>query len=90
LADLRAAQGEVWVNRCLHQYHLDTAEGVALLSLGEAFLRIPESETADPRQDRRRRLGSSQGPIRFAAGQFTASSGGGNASLLNIGDIAEI
>ena len=47
LADLRAAQGEGWVNRFLHQYRLNTAEGVALLSLAEAFLRVPDTETAD-------------------------------------------
>jgi len=47
LADLRAAQGSGWVNRFLHQYRLNTAEGVALLSLAEAFLRVPDSETAD-------------------------------------------
>jgi RHH-type proline utilization regulon transcriptional repressor/proline dehydrogenase/delta 1-pyrroline-5-carboxylate dehydrogenase len=47
LADLRAAQGEGWVNRFLHQYRLNTAEGIALLSLAEAFLRVPDSETAD-------------------------------------------
>ena len=47
LADLRAAQNEGWVNRFLQQYRLNTAEGVALLSLAEAFLRVPDSETAD-------------------------------------------
>ncbi|MEY2884626.1 MAG: bifunctional proline dehydrogenase/L-glutamate gamma-semialdehyde dehydrogenase PutA, partial [Pseudomonadota bacterium] len=47
LADLRAAQGEGWVNRFLQQYRLNTAEGVALLSLAEAFLRVPDAETAD-------------------------------------------
>jgi RHH-type proline utilization regulon transcriptional repressor/proline dehydrogenase/delta 1-pyrroline-5-carboxylate dehydrogenase len=47
LADLRAAQGEGWVNRFLHQYRLNTAEGVALLSLAEAFLRVPDAGTAD-------------------------------------------
>jgi RHH-type transcriptional regulator, proline utilization regulon repressor / proline dehydrogenase / delta 1-pyrroline-5-carboxylate dehydrogenase len=47
LADLRAAQGTGWVNRFLHQYRLNTAEGVALLSLAEAFLRVPDTETAD-------------------------------------------
>ncbi|TRW17872.1 bifunctional proline dehydrogenase/L-glutamate gamma-semialdehyde dehydrogenase PutA [Glacieibacterium frigidum] len=47
LADLRAAQGEGWVNRFLHQYRLNTQEGIALLSLAEAFLRVPDSETAD-------------------------------------------
>jgi RHH-type proline utilization regulon transcriptional repressor/proline dehydrogenase/delta 1-pyrroline-5-carboxylate dehydrogenase len=47
LADLRAAQGEGWVNRFLQQYRLNTAEGVALLSLAEAFLRVPDADTAD-------------------------------------------
>ena len=47
LADLRAAQSEGWVNRFLQQYRLNTAEGVALLSLAEAFLRVPDTETAD-------------------------------------------
>ncbi len=47
LADLRAAQGEGWVNRFLQQYRLNTAEGIALLSLAEAFLRVPDAETAD-------------------------------------------
>ncbi|PZN95393.1 MAG: bifunctional proline dehydrogenase/L-glutamate gamma-semialdehyde dehydrogenase [Alphaproteobacteria bacterium] len=47
LADLRAAQTEGWVNRFLQQYRLNTAEGVALLSLAEAFLRVPDTETAD-------------------------------------------
>lgn len=47
LADLRAAQGSGWVNRFLQQYRLNTAEGVALLSLAEAFLRVPDVATAD-------------------------------------------
>ena len=47
LADLRAAQGDGWVNRFLQQYRLNTAEGVALLSLAEAFLRVPDADTAD-------------------------------------------
>jgi len=47
LADLRAAQGAGWVNRFLQQYRLNTQEGVALLSLAEAFLRVPDAETAD-------------------------------------------
>ncbi len=47
LADLRAAQGEGWVNRFLHQYRLNTQEGVALLALAEAFLRVPDPQTAD-------------------------------------------
>jgi RHH-type transcriptional regulator, proline utilization regulon repressor / proline dehydrogenase / delta 1-pyrroline-5-carboxylate dehydrogenase len=47
LGDLRAAQGEGWVNQFLNEYRLNTAEGVALLSLAEAFLRVPDPETAD-------------------------------------------
>ena len=47
LADLRAAQSTGWVNRFLHQYRLNTQEGIALLSLAEAFLRVPDAETAD-------------------------------------------
>ena len=47
LADLRAAQSEGWVNRFLQQYRLNTQEGVALLALAEAFLRVPDPETAD-------------------------------------------
>ena len=47
LADLRAAQRTGWVNRFLQQYRLNTAEGIALLSLAEAFLRVPDAGTAD-------------------------------------------
>ena len=47
LADLRAARCAGWVNRFLQQYRLNTAEGIALLSLAEAFLRVPDSATAD-------------------------------------------
>ena len=47
IADLRAAQGSGWVNQFLQEYRLNTQEGVALLSLAEAFLRVPDAETAD-------------------------------------------
>ena len=47
LADLRTVQGSGWVYRFLQQYRLNTAEGVALLSLAEAFLRVPDAATAD-------------------------------------------
>jgi len=47
LADLREAQGKGWVNQFLQEYRLNTQEGVALLSLAEAFLRVPDPETAD-------------------------------------------
>lgn len=47
LADLRAAQHKGWVNQFLQEYRLNSSEGVALLSLAEAFLRVPDPETAD-------------------------------------------
>ncbi len=47
LADLRAAQSRGWVNQFLQEYRLNTQEGVALLSLAEAFLRVPDPDTAD-------------------------------------------
>jgi RHH-type proline utilization regulon transcriptional repressor/proline dehydrogenase/delta 1-pyrroline-5-carboxylate dehydrogenase len=47
LGKLRAAQSSGWVNQFLQEYRLNTSEGVALLSLAEAFLRVPDPETAD-------------------------------------------
>ncbi|MDB5684208.1 MAG: putA [Sphingomonas bacterium] len=47
LADLRGAQRDGWVNQFLHEYRLNSSEGVALLSLAEAFLRVPDPDTAD-------------------------------------------
>src|SRR3569623_1736483 len=47
LADLRAAQNKGWVNQFLQEYRLNSSEGVALLSLAEAFLRVPDPVTAD-------------------------------------------
>ncbi|MGZ8360426.1 MAG: proline dehydrogenase family protein, partial [Allosphingosinicella sp.] len=47
LAELRSAQSRGWVNQFLQEYRLNTQEGVALLSLAEAFLRVPDPETAD-------------------------------------------
>ncbi len=47
LADLRAAQAKGWVNQFLQEYRLNSSEGIALLSLAEAFLRVPDPETAD-------------------------------------------
>jgi RHH-type transcriptional regulator, proline utilization regulon repressor / proline dehydrogenase / delta 1-pyrroline-5-carboxylate dehydrogenase len=44
---LRDAQGSGWVNQFLNEYRLNTSEGVALLSLAEAFLRVPDTATAD-------------------------------------------
>jgi RHH-type proline utilization regulon transcriptional repressor/proline dehydrogenase/delta 1-pyrroline-5-carboxylate dehydrogenase len=47
LAELRSAQSTGWVNQFLQEYRLNTSEGIALLSLAEAFLRVPDPETAD-------------------------------------------
>jgi RHH-type transcriptional regulator, proline utilization regulon repressor / proline dehydrogenase / delta 1-pyrroline-5-carboxylate dehydrogenase len=47
LTDLRNAQTDSWVNQFLQEYRLGTEEGTALLSLAEAFLRVPDPETAD-------------------------------------------
>jgi RHH-type transcriptional regulator, proline utilization regulon repressor / proline dehydrogenase / delta 1-pyrroline-5-carboxylate dehydrogenase len=47
LSTLRKAQSAGWVNQFLQEYRLNTSEGVALLSLAEAFLRVPDPETAD-------------------------------------------
>ena len=47
LGRLRAAQSRGWVNQFLQEYRLNTQEGVALLSLAEAFLRVPDPDTAD-------------------------------------------
>src|SRR3712207_8549499 len=47
LAELRHAQSSGWVNQFLQEYRLNTSEGIALLSLAEAFLRVPDPETAD-------------------------------------------
>ncbi|HEY0412951.1 MAG TPA: bifunctional proline dehydrogenase/L-glutamate gamma-semialdehyde dehydrogenase PutA [Allosphingosinicella sp.] len=47
LKELRAAQSSGWVNQFLQEYRLNTSEGIALLSLAEAFLRVPDPETAD-------------------------------------------
>lgn len=47
LEELRRAQSSGWVNQFLQEYRLNTSEGIALLSLAEAFLRVPDPETAD-------------------------------------------
>ncbi|WOE74836.1 L-glutamate gamma-semialdehyde dehydrogenase [Alterisphingorhabdus coralli] len=47
LADLRSAQSSGWVNQFLQEYRMSSAEGIALLALAEAFLRVPDPETAD-------------------------------------------
>lgn len=47
IAGLRAAAATGWVNRFLQHYQLGSEEGTALLSLAEAFLRVPDTGTAD-------------------------------------------
>ena len=47
LADVRRAHASGWINRFLHEYRLNSEEGVALLALAEAFLRVPDDETGD-------------------------------------------
>jgi RHH-type transcriptional regulator, proline utilization regulon repressor / proline dehydrogenase / delta 1-pyrroline-5-carboxylate dehydrogenase len=47
LGELRAAQTDGWVNQFLQEYRLGSEEGTALLSLAEAFLRVPDADTAD-------------------------------------------
>src|SRR3546814_14919240 len=46
LAELRSTQASGWVNQFLQDYRLNTSEGIALLSLAEAFLRVTDPETA--------------------------------------------
>ncbi|MDO9223141.1 MAG: proline dehydrogenase family protein, partial [Caulobacter sp.] len=46
LTDLRKAGSDGWVERFLQEYSLTTDEGVALLSLAEAYLRVPDPLTA--------------------------------------------
>lgn len=45
--DIRTSNAGGWVERFLQEYRLDTGEGKALLTLAEAFLRVPDSSTAD-------------------------------------------
>jgi|TARA_R100000501_G_scaffold14543_2_gene26328 RHH-type proline utilization regulon transcriptional repressor/proline dehydrogenase/delta 1-pyrroline-5-carboxylate dehydrogenase len=47
LADLKAAERDSWVAKFLHEYRLNTDEGIALLALAEAFLRVPDDSTRD-------------------------------------------
>ncbi len=47
IAHLRAAEATGWVNAFLREYRLGQPEGIALLGLAEAFLRVPDPETAD-------------------------------------------
>jgi RHH-type proline utilization regulon transcriptional repressor/proline dehydrogenase/delta 1-pyrroline-5-carboxylate dehydrogenase len=42
----RAALAHRWIDRFLQQYGIQTAEGLALLTLAEAYLRIPDAATA--------------------------------------------
>jgi RHH-type proline utilization regulon transcriptional repressor/proline dehydrogenase/delta 1-pyrroline-5-carboxylate dehydrogenase len=72
LAELREAQGKGWVNQFLQEYRLNTQEGVALLSLAEAFLRVPDPETAD-----------SLIADKLGEGDWRAHKGKANSTLVN-------
>ncbi|HEY5019526.1 MAG TPA: proline dehydrogenase family protein, partial [Steroidobacteraceae bacterium] len=41
----RAALAHRWIDRFLQQYGIQTAEGLALLTLAEAYLRVPDAAT---------------------------------------------
>lgn len=47
IANVRSNGQSGLIERFLHEYRLNTAEGLALLSLAEAYLRVPDSHTAD-------------------------------------------
>ncbi len=47
LVDLRAPGRAGWIDQFLREYSLSSDEGAALLGLAEAYLRIPDSGTAD-------------------------------------------
>ena len=47
LAELRAPGRAGWIDRFLQEYSLSSDEGAALLGLAEAYLRVPDSITAD-------------------------------------------
>ncbi|HMG45932.1 MAG TPA: L-glutamate gamma-semialdehyde dehydrogenase [Allosphingosinicella sp.] len=72
LGELRAAQSKGWVNQFLQEYRLNTQEGVALLSLAEAFLRVPDPKTAD-----------SLIADKLGEGDWRAHKGKANSTLVN-------
>ncbi|MFT4047481.1 MAG: bifunctional proline dehydrogenase/L-glutamate gamma-semialdehyde dehydrogenase PutA [Solimonas sp.] len=47
LGELRDPRSGGWIDRFLQQYPLNTDEGIALLALAEAYLRVPDALTAD-------------------------------------------
>ena len=69
---LRAKRRAGGVEGLIQEYALSSQEGVALMCLAEALLRIPDTATArraDPRQDRRRRLARASRPQPVAVRQ---------------------
>jgi len=46
IAAMRATQDEDWIAAFLREYQLSSAEGLALLTLAEAYLRVPDALTA--------------------------------------------
>ena len=47
IAELRGSKHVGWIDRFLQEYGLNTDEGIALLGLAEAYLRVPDAFTAD-------------------------------------------
>jgi len=47
LGELREGAKGGWIDRFMQEYDLGSAEGVALLALAEAYLRVPDAITAD-------------------------------------------
>ncbi|WNO53305.1 bifunctional proline dehydrogenase/L-glutamate gamma-semialdehyde dehydrogenase PutA [Stakelama saccharophila] len=47
IRDIREAESESWINQFLQEYQLSSPEGIALMSLAEAYLRVPDARTAD-------------------------------------------
>ena len=69
---LRARPAAGLVQGLMHEYALSSQEGVALMCLAEALLRIPDerhARRADRRQDRRRRMARSYRPVAVAVRQ---------------------
>ena len=47
IKDIREAQHRSWVAQFLNEYQLSSQEGLALMTLAEAYLRVPDATTSD-------------------------------------------
>ncbi len=72
LSELRAPGRAGWIDRFLQEYSLSSEEGAALLGLAEAYLRVPDAETANALI--RDKLGQ---------GDWRAHAGGASSVLVN-------